>query len=284
MYDCFGKGDMETIRREIFHPEVTWRMPGHHPLSATMRGVDEVLAFFQALFTAGIKVDNAHFGTLDDGTVIEKHVGHGMLEGKEFLFPTATSYGIKDGKIFDVQVHTGDQHTVNRYMWAGFQLKPIPDRLQMPVQVPANVQMVLRMYDCFGKGDMDTIRNEIFDPEIVWRMPGHHPLSGDMTGVDEVLAFFGDLFRAGIVVDNVHFGLLDDGSVIEKHTGHGKIGDEEFVFPTATSYVIANGKIRSVQVHTGDQHTVDRYMWTVFKLRDIQHRLERPSAKVWHYH
>ena len=62
MYECFGKGDMDTIRTELFHPEITWRMPGHHPLSATMRGVDEVLAFFQALFTAGIVVDNAHFG------------------------------------------------------------------------------------------------------------------------------------------------------------------------------------------------------------------------------
>ena len=36
--------------------------------------------------------------------------------------------------------------------------------------------------------------------------------------------------------------------------------------------------------HGGDQHTVDRYMWSVFKLRDIQHRLDRPNAKVWHYH
>ena len=45
---------MDTIRNELFHPDITWRMPGHHPLSATMRGVDEVLAFFQALFTAGI--------------------------------------------------------------------------------------------------------------------------------------------------------------------------------------------------------------------------------------
>ena len=41
---------------------------------------------------------------------------------EEFTFPTATSYGIKDGKLFDVQVHTGDQHTVDRYMWAVFKL------------------------------------------------------------------------------------------------------------------------------------------------------------------
>ncbi len=132
MYESFGKGDMDTIRNELFHPDISWTMPGHHPLSATMRGVDEVLAFFDALFQAGIEVDNAHFGLLDDGTVIEKHLGHGKLDGEEFLFPTATSYGIKDGKIFDVQVHTGDQHNVDRYMWGMFHLKDVGHRLEQP--------------------------------------------------------------------------------------------------------------------------------------------------------
>lgn len=129
MYDYFGKGDMESIKREIFHPDMSWTMPGHHPLSARMEGVDAVLAFFGALFKAGIVVDNVHFGVLDDGTVIEKHMGHGKIGGESFDFPTCTSYGIKDGKIFDVHVHTGDQHNVDRYFWAVFKLKGIPARL-----------------------------------------------------------------------------------------------------------------------------------------------------------
>jgi hypothetical protein len=37
---------------------------------------------------------------------------------------------IKDGEDFDyVRVHTGDQHTVDRYMWTVFKLKGIPARL-----------------------------------------------------------------------------------------------------------------------------------------------------------
>lgn len=129
MYDYFSKGDMDSIKRELFHPDMTWNMPGHHPLSGHMEGVDAVLAFFGALFQAGITVDNAHFGELDDGTVIEKHMGHGEVNGEKFLFPTCTSYGIKDGKIHTVQVHTADQHGVDRYMWAQFDLKAIPARL-----------------------------------------------------------------------------------------------------------------------------------------------------------
>ena len=129
MYDYFSKGDMDSIKQELFHPDMTWNMPGHHPLSGHMEGVDSVLAFFGALFQAGINVDNAHFGELDDGTVIEKHMGHGEVDGEKFVFPTCTSYGIKDGKIFNVQVHTADQHGVDRYMWAQFNLKNIPARL-----------------------------------------------------------------------------------------------------------------------------------------------------------
>ena len=104
-------------------------MPGHHPLSGEIRGVDRVIAFFESLFKAGIVVDNTHFGILDNGTVVEKHMGHGEVNGKKFLFPTCTTYGIRDGRIADVQVHTGDQHSVDRYMWAQFKLKKIPARL-----------------------------------------------------------------------------------------------------------------------------------------------------------
>ena len=131
MYELFGKGDMAGIKRDLFHPNMSWTMPGHHPLSGRMEGVDAVIAFFGALFQAGIQVDNVHFGELDNGTVVEKHMGHGKIGSEEFLFPTCTTYGFKDGKIFEVQVHTGDQHTVDRYMWTMFKLKGIPARLYM---------------------------------------------------------------------------------------------------------------------------------------------------------
>ncbi len=136
-----------------------------------------------------------------------------------------------------------------------------------------NTYLVLKMYEMFNKGDMATIKKELFDPEISWTMPGHHPLSGRMEGADAVIAFFGSLFKAGIQVDNVHFGTLDDGTVIEKHMGHGKIDGEVYDFPTCTSYGIRNGKIYEVRVHTGDQHLVDRYFWKVIPLKGVPARL-----------
>ena len=137
----------------------------------------------------------------------------------------------------------------------------------------ANTDLVLKMYDYFAKGDMDSIKREIFHPNMSWTMPGRHPLSGRIEGVDAVLAMFGALFKAGIVVEDVHFGELDDGTVIEKHMGHGNIGDEIVYFPTCTSYAIKDGKIFEVQVHNGDYPAVERYMWSVYNLKDIPDRL-----------
>lgn len=137
----------------------------------------------------------------------------------------------------------------------------------------SNTDIILKMYEYFGTGSMDKIKSEIFHPEIVWRMPGHHPLSGDMKGADEVIAFFGDLFKAGIQVDDVHFGQLDDGTVVEKHHGHGTVDGQAYLFPTCTSYGIQEGKIKEVQVHTADQHGVDRYMWARFEMKNVSARL-----------
>ncbi|MGH9121964.1 MAG: nuclear transport factor 2 family protein [Acidimicrobiales bacterium] len=136
-----------------------------------------------------------------------------------------------------------------------------------------NQDIVARMYELFGTGDMETIKTEVFHPDITWHMPGHHPLSGDMHGADAVIGFFGALFQSGIRVDNAHFGELDDGTVIERHMGHGQIGDEEIPLPTCTSYEIVDGKLHSVQVHSAVQHDVDRLMWARINLKDIPARL-----------
>jgi ketosteroid isomerase-like protein len=129
MYQCFGTGDMDTLKSEVFAPDIEWALPGHHPLSGVKRGADEVLAFFGALMVSGVNVDNVSFGTIGDDRVVETHSGHGTIEGRDYLFPTCSVYTIRDGKIQHVQVYTADQHGVDDYFWKANDLKAIPDRL-----------------------------------------------------------------------------------------------------------------------------------------------------------
>ena len=129
MYECFGRGDMDTLKSEVFAPDIVWRLPGHHPLSGAKQGADEVIAFFAALLSTGVNVDNVSFGTIGDDKVVEQHTGHGTINGREYIFPTCSVYTIRDNKIAEVQVYTADQHGVDDYFWRAYQLKPLPERL-----------------------------------------------------------------------------------------------------------------------------------------------------------
>ena len=129
MYECFGRGDMDTLKSDVFAQDIVWKLPGHHPLSGDKQGADEVIAFFAALIKTGVNVDNVSFGTIGDDKVVEQHTGHGTIEGREYIFPTCSVYTIVDGKIHNVQVYTADQHGVDEYFWKADILKPIPDRL-----------------------------------------------------------------------------------------------------------------------------------------------------------
>ena len=131
--------------------------------------------------------------------------------------------------------------------------------------------VVDKMYQCFGKGDMDTLKKEVFDANIKWNLPGHHPLSGVKNGPDEVIAFFAALMQTGVQVDDVSFGTIGDDRVVETHTGHGHVNNRgDFIFPTCSVYTIANGKIANVQVYTADQHGVERL------LLDLGYNLKHP--------
>ncbi len=130
-YDKFAKGDWEGLKRESFHPDMTWNMPGHHPMAGAHKGADAAIAFLKALYMAGVRVEDVRVGELSDGvTVAEKHLGHGEVNGVKYDFPTCTTYEIRDGRIYNVQVHTGDPQAAESFMWAAYKLKPVPERLE----------------------------------------------------------------------------------------------------------------------------------------------------------
>jgi len=54
--------------------------------------------------------------------------------------------------------------------------------------------MVRRGYKAFGEGDMETFRS-IYTPDVVQNQPGNNQLSGEHTGVDNVLGLYGRLFE-----------------------------------------------------------------------------------------
>lgn len=143
---------------------------------------------------------------------------------------------------------------------------------QAPV-VGANLGVVQRMYECFNRGDLETIRREIFAPDIVWRLPGRHPLGGVKNGVDEVLAFFAALNECRVQVDLVRLDEFGSDTVVEVHRGHGSVGSATLDALNCTHYQIRDGRIVEVQVYISDQYAVDTFFWHAQPLAPIPQRL-----------
>lgn len=153
----------------------------------------------------------------------------------------------------------------------------------------ANLALVQRMYDCFNRDDLNTIRNEIFASDLLWNLPGHNPLSGTKHGAEEVLAFFAALRRANIQVtldpqNDPATGIDSFGqsTVVEVHRGRGTTtvrdasGAEQQVTLNAlncTHYQIRDGRIANVQVYMSDQHAADTFFNAVYQLKPIPDRL-----------
>ncbi|HEX5402924.1 MAG TPA: nuclear transport factor 2 family protein [Pseudonocardiaceae bacterium] len=128
MYECFNRGDMATIKAEVFAPDMVWHLPGRSPVGGTKNGPDEVIAFFGGLVSTGIKVDLARIDAWGDDTVVEVHRGHGTSNGATLDALNCTHYRIENGRIKEVQVYLSDQYGADNFFWATFQLARIPDR------------------------------------------------------------------------------------------------------------------------------------------------------------
>ena len=140
-------------------------------------------------------------------------------------------------------------------------------------QQKANVALVEKMYECFNRADLDTIKSEVFAADLVWILPGRNPVGGVKNGPDEVLAFFGALNSANIQVDLDRIDAWGPDTVVEVHRGHGTSNGASLDALNCTHYKIADGRISHVQVYLSDQYAADNFFWAAFGLVKIPDRL-----------
>ena len=128
-YEAYGAADIELIRNEIFAPDITWTIPGHHPLAGTQQGADEVFAFLEQLNKASFKAEILFLGG-NDNYVVDVHRGWSNLTDGENIDQTwALLYEVSDGRITSAVNFPGNQHVADAFFWRVYNLKPLPDRL-----------------------------------------------------------------------------------------------------------------------------------------------------------
>lgn len=68
----------------------------------------------------------------------------------------------------------------------------MPELTPVAARPSANETLVREIYAALARGDMDAIRAR-FAADCVMHIPGNNPISGAKRGVDELIAYFGQL-------------------------------------------------------------------------------------------
>jgi ketosteroid isomerase-like protein len=145
----------------------------------------------------------------------------------------------------------------------------------MAVGETTAMSVVEKMYECFNRGDLETIKKDVFAADLEWTLPGRHPLGGMKKGADEVLAFFHELNESGVQVDLIKIAQWTEDTVVEVHRGYGQVGDAKLDALNCTHYRVEGGKIKEVHVYMGDQYGADNFFWAVCNLKPIPDRLAK---------
>lgn len=138
--------------------------------------------------------------------------------------------------------------------------------------VNPNIATIQRFFEAYNRGDMNVVR-EAAAPDIVWRIPGHHPLAGDKQGVDEIVAFLQALGRAKFQSEVLYLG-ADENYVVDVHRGYSNMDDQENIDQLwALMFRFENGQIKEVVNFPSNQHAADAFFWRIYSLKPIPDRL-----------
>ncbi|MFD1148523.1 nuclear transport factor 2 family protein [Saccharothrix hoggarensis] len=135
-----------------------------------------------------------------------------------------------------------------------------------------NVELIRRFYQAYGSGDLAALK-AVFAEDIRWTIPGHHPLSGTKAGADEVVAFFGELAKAGFKAEPI-FLAADGDWVVDLHRGWST-NPEGLDITWALAFRVADGRIAEAINFAADQHAADAYFWRKYELAAVPDRLKQ---------
>lgn len=124
-----------------------------------------------------------------------------------------------------------------------------------------NEKVLRKGYEAFAKGDLDTIRNEVFDPNIVFHIGGRSQLAGDYKGVDEVFGFLGRIMELseGTFKAEAHAFLADDEHGVVLVNERAKRGNRTLDINTAHVFHLRDGKITEHWPSATDMYAEDEF-------------------------
>jgi ketosteroid isomerase-like protein len=126
----------------------------------------------------------------------------------------------------------------------------------------SNQDIIRQFFEAYGKRDMEDIKL-VMDNRVQWTIPGHHPLSGIKTGIDEVIALFDAMgsvmSKSNIRVENLVTGENDDYVVECQHIITNREDGNNLDHYWSVLWTFKNGKIMEGRHLASDQHAADSF-------------------------
>ncbi|WP_243288049.1 MULTISPECIES: nuclear transport factor 2 family protein [Geothrix] len=134
----------------------------------------------------------------------------------------------------------------------------------------SNLSKIQDFFTAYASRNVPAVKDAMSE-DIIWRIPGHHPLAGDKRGIPEVLAFFDQLGKAAFQAQPIV--VVEQGDfVVDHHRGWSTAGSGLDLM-WCLVFRFEDGKIKEVTNFCEDQHKADLFFHEIYKLKPIPERL-----------
>jgi uncharacterized protein len=123
-----------------------------------------------------------------------------------------------------------------------------------------NEELLQKGFDAFSRGDMDTLRTEVFSPTLAWHFPGRSAIAGDYRG-EEVFGFFQQLRErsGGTFRVELEYIVAGEERAFAVSKAFAEAGGKRLADGFVGNYLIRNGRIVEASFTVPDQYAWDAF-------------------------
>ena len=120
-FAAYAQRDLAGLR-EVWAEDARWIFPGHHPLSGTKVGIEQVVTFFDTMGSimgsSNVQVEKLVVGVNDHYVVEGQHVWTNRSDGHNLDHQWCVLWKFENGMIIEGRHLAADQDAVDRFFKA----------------------------------------------------------------------------------------------------------------------------------------------------------------------